>query len=133
VSDGTTEYKKGILYKNESYLIRGAVFEVYSEIGCKFVNAVYQECLESEFHKQRIPFVSQPVLQLFYQQEKLRQIYKPDSICYDKIIVKLKAVKEICNEHRARWHNYLKATGLLLECIVNFRQYSKANIERIVK
>lgn len=114
-------------------MIRGAVFEVYREMGCGFLEAVYQECLEKELHKQSIPFISQPELELFYKQEKLRQIYKPDLICYDKIIVELKAVKEICDEHRAQLHNYLKATKLELGFIVNFGHYPKASIERIVK
>jgi GxxExxY protein len=121
------------LFKEESYLIRGAVFEVYREMGCGFLEAVYQECLEKEFLKQSIPFVSQPVLELFYKKEKLQQSYKPDLICYDKIIIELKAVKEICDEHRAQLHNYLKATGLQLGFLINFGHYPKATIERIVK
>ncbi|MDD2759671.1 MAG: GxxExxY protein [Methylomonas sp.] len=129
----TQNTQKEFLYKNESYLIRGAVFEVYREMGCGFLEAVYQECLEKELHKQKIPFISQPEIELFYKQEKLRQIYKPDLICYDKIIVELKAVKEICDEHRAQLHNYLKATKLELGFIVNFGHYPKATIERIVR
>ena len=121
------------LFKEESYLIRGAVFEVYREMGCGFLEAVYQECLEKEFLKQSIPFVSQPVLELFYKKEKLQQSYKPDLICYDKIIIELKAVKEICDEHRAQLHNYLKATGLQLGVLIKFGHYPKATIERIVK
>ena len=121
------------LFKEESYLIRGAVFEVYREMGCGFLEAVYQECLEKEFLKQSIPFVSQPVLELFYKKEKLQQSYKPDLICYDKIIIELKAVKEICDEHRAQLHIYLKATGLQLGFLINFGHYPKATIERIVK
>lgn len=124
---------KELLYKDESYLIRGAVFEVYREMGCGFLEAVYQECLEKELLKQRIPFVSQPELELFYKQERLQQIYKPDLICYEKIIVELKSVKEICNDHRAQLHNYLKATGLQLGFLINFGHYPKATIERIVK
>ncbi len=122
-----------IQYKDESYLIRGAVFEVYREMGCGFLEAVYQECLEKEFRKQNIPFLSQPELELFYKQERLKQSYKPDLICYGKIIVELKAVKEICDEHRAQLHNYLKATGHRLGFLVNFGHYPKATIERVVK
>ncbi|MCB1191614.1 MAG: GxxExxY protein [Leptospiraceae bacterium] len=129
----TEKNKKDFLYKNESYLIRGAIFEVYREMGCGFLEAVYQECLEKEFLKQNIPFVSQPALELYYKQEKLQQVYKPDLICYDKIIIELKAVNEIKNEHRAQLHNYLKATGLQLGFLVNFGHYPKATIERIVK
>ena len=74
-------------------MIRGAVFEVYREMGCGFLEVVYQECLENEFNKQNIPFASQPELELFYKQKKLQQTYKPGFICYRKIIIELKAVK----------------------------------------
>jgi GxxExxY protein len=122
-----------LLYRDESYLIRGAVFEVYREMGCGFLEAVYQECLQREFCKQGIQFVSQAELTLFYKQEKLQQIYKADFICYGKIIVELKAAKELTNEHRAQLHNYLKATGISLGFLVNFGHYPKAIIERVVK
>jgi len=127
------EPPKDLLFKDESYLIRGAVFEVYREMGCGFLEAVYQECLQKEFNKQTIPFVPQPALELFYKQEKLDQIYRPDFICYGKIIVELKAVKELSDEHRAQLHNYLKATGLQLGFLVNFGHFPKATIDRIVK
>ena len=122
-----------LLYRDESYRIRGAVFEVYREMGCGFLEAVYQECLQREFCKQGIQFVSQAELTLFYKQEKLQQIYKADFICYGKIIVELKAAKELTNEHRAQLHNYLKATGISLGFLVNFGHYPKAIIERVVK
>lgn len=125
--------QKGLLYKEESYRIRGAVFEVYREMGAGFLEAVYQECLERELRSQQIPFVSQPALDLFYKQEKLNTMYRPDLICFGKIIVELKAVKEIANEHRAQLHNYLKATDLRLGFLVNFGHYPKATIERIIK
>lgn len=129
----TLNTRKGMLFREESYLIRGAVFEVYREMGCGFLEAVYQECLENELQKQGIPFASQPDLQLFYKGEKLKQSYKPDIICYGQIVLELKAVKEISNEHRAQLQNYLKASGLHLGFLVNFGHYPKATIERIVK
>lgn len=120
-------------HEEESYLIRGAIFEVYREMGCGFLEAVYQECLEKELGKQSIPFVAQQELVLHYKGERLVQIYKPDFICFERIIVELKAVKELAGEHRAQVHNYLKATGLELGLLVNFGHYPKAEIERIVK
>ena len=88
-------------YPKESYQIRGAIFEVYRQMGCGFLEAVYQECLEKELRKRAIPFVSQQELRLQYKGETLIQTYRPDLICYDLIIVELKAVKELANEHRA--------------------------------
>lgn len=120
-------------FGEESYRIRGAMFEVYREMGCGFLEAVYQECLEREFTLQGIPFVAQRELVLKYKGETLAQTYRPDFICYDRIIVELKAVKELANEHRAQIHNYLKATGMELGLLVNFGHYPKAEIERIVR
>jgi GxxExxY protein len=120
-------------FADESYRIRGAVFEVYREMGCGYLEAVYQECLEREFVRQGIPFAAQRELLLQYKGETLIQTYRPDFICYDRIIVELKAVKELANEHRAQVHNYLKATGLQLGLLVNFGHFPKAEIERIVR
>ncbi len=127
-----TEANQKILFKDECYKIQGAIFEVYREIGTGFLEAVYQECLEKEFINESISFVSQHELELFYKGEILKQKYKPDFICYDKIIIELKAVKEITSEHQAQVINYLKATKLQLGMIVNFGHYPKVEIKRIV-
>ncbi len=121
-----------ILYKNEVFLIQGAVFEVYRENGNGFLENVYQECLEKELCLCKIPFEAQKELLLTYKNETLKQTYKPDFICYEKIIVELKAVKEVGPEHRAQVFNYLKATGLRLGLLVNFGHYPKATVERII-
>ncbi|MCC6126701.1 MAG: GxxExxY protein [Pirellulales bacterium] len=122
-----------IVYKNESYAILGACFEVYKEKGCGFLEAVYQECLEIELALQNIPFHSQAELALEYKGRTLKQKYVPDAICYGKIIVELKAAKELADEHRAQVHNYLVATGMKLGLLVNFGHYPKLEYERIVK
>jgi len=121
-----------LLYERESYDIRGAIFEVYKEKGCGFLEPVYQECLEKELRLRGSPFVSQCELRLTYKGEPLTQTYKADLICHDKIIVELKAVKEIAPEHRAQVFNYLKATGLRLGLLVNFGHHPQVEIERIV-
>jgi GxxExxY protein len=122
---------EGIIYQEECYQIQGAIFEVYREKGCGFLEAVYQECLEKEFALSSIPFVAQQELQLTYKGQPLRQTYQPDFICYGKIIVELKAVKEIAPEHKAQVINYLKATGFKLALLVNFGSYPKATIIRL--
>jgi GxxExxY protein len=121
-----------ILYKEDCYIIQGAVFEVYKEMGSGFLEAVYQECLQKEFQRTDIPFRAQIELSLRYKDEPLIQTYKPDFICYDKIIVELKALKQTTAEHRAQVFNYLKATGFRLGLLVNFGHYPKAVIERII-
>lgn len=121
-----------ILFKEESYKIVGACFEVYNEKGCGFVEPVYQECLEIEFEMQGIPFRAQQQLQLNYKGRTLKQIYIPDFVCFDQIIVEIKAVSKLCDEHRAQVHNYLKATGFRLGLLVNFGSHPKLEYERIV-
>lgn len=126
------EKHEKILYKDECYAIQGAIFEVYREMGCGFLEAVYQECLEIELKGKAIPFISQKELLLTYKGEQLEQRYKPDLICYDKIIVELKAVSELGNDHKAQLINYLKATGHKLGLLVNFGHYPKVQIERMI-
>ena len=123
---------KDLLFKDECYGIQGAVFEVYREMGCGFLEAVYQECLEKELANREIPFVPQPVLQLIYKGETLRQTYRPDLICHGSIIVELKALLKTTDEHKAQVLNYLKATGKHLGLLVNFGCHPKATVERLV-
>lgn len=122
----------GLIFEEETFAIRGAVFEVYKEIGAGFLEGVYQECLEKEFGRRGITFVPQPEIRLNYKGEMLRQTYRPDFICYEQIIVELKAVKEIAPEHKAQVINYLKATEIKLGLLVNFGEYPKASITRLV-
>ena len=119
------------LYKEESYLIRGVCFEVYKEKGNGFLEPVYQECLEKELARQNIPFEAQVPLKLFYKGDPLRQSYVPDFICYGKIILEIKAVKKLTDEHRAQLFNYLKATSLKLGFLINFGHHPGIEIERI--
>jgi GxxExxY protein len=79
-----------------------------------------------------IPFNPQLELELRYKGRLLKHKYIPDFMCYDKIIIELKAVKALTDEHRAQVHNYLKATGLRLGLLVNFGHYPKLEYERIV-
>ncbi len=120
-----------ILFKDESYEIQGAIFDVYREMGCGFLEAVYQECLNKEFSKRGISFVAQQALQLSYKGMPLQQTYKPDFIWYGQIIVELKAVKAIAPEHKAQVINYLKASNIRLGLLVNFGSYPKASITRL--
>jgi GxxExxY protein len=122
-----------LVLEDESYRIRGAIFAVYKEIGCGFLEAIYQECLEKEFRHQGIPADPHKELPLYYKGELLMQTYRPDFICYDLVILEIKAVKELADEHRAQVHNYLKASGLQLGILVNFGHHSGAAIERIVR
>jgi GxxExxY protein len=117
-----------IVHKKESYAIVGACFEVYNEKGCGFLEPVYQECLGIEFEYQRIPAIAKPSLVLSYRGRILKQTYAPDYVCFGKIIVELKAVSALTDEHRAQLLNYLHATGFELGLLVNFGHYPKTGI-----
>ncbi|HEU5396437.1 MAG TPA: GxxExxY protein [Verrucomicrobiae bacterium] len=121
-----------IIYKIESFDILGACFEVYKEKGCGFLESVYQECLEMELRDRRIPFKPKFPICLKYKGRLLQSHYIPDLVCYDRIIVELKAVTALTDEHRAQVQNYLRATGMKLGFLINFAHFPKLEYERIV-
>jgi len=121
-----------LVYKDECYVIQGAIFEVYRQMGCGFLEGVYQECLERELRLCQIPFVAKPVLQMKYKGEVLQQTYQPDLVCFDSIILELKAVKEINPEHVAQLMNYQKAASMKLGLLANFGSHPKATVQRFV-
>ncbi len=121
----------GLIYEKESYHIRGAAFEVYKEMSNGYVEPVYQECMEKELTLRTIPYEAQKNLELTYKGAPLTQCYIPDIICFGKIIVELKAVKTLRDEHRAQILNYLKATGMRLGLLINFGHFPGVEIERI--
>jgi len=122
---------ENVMYQEECYQIQGAIYDVNGEMGSGFLEAVYQECLERELSRRQIPFESQKELELFYKGEPLTQKYIPDLICYGKIIVELKAIREIRPEHQAQLLNYLKAASMELGLLVNFGAYPKTEIIRM--
>src|SRR6266496_909628 len=122
-----------IIYKEQSYAIVGACFEVYNEKGCGFLEPVYQECLGIEFECQRIPAIAKPSLVLSYRGRVLLQTYQPGYVCLDKIILEIKAVSKLTDEHRAQLLNYLHAAGFELGLLVNFGHYPGLAYERIAQ
>jgi GxxExxY protein len=121
-----------LLYAKEAFRIQGAIFEVNRVMGRGFLEAVYQECLALEFSARGIPFREMPAVALSYKAAVLRQTYVPDFVCFEAIIVELKAAREIAVEHRAQVLNYLRATGLPVGLLVNFGGASRATVERFV-
>ncbi len=110
----------------------GACFSVYKNQGHGFSESVYQECMEIELSHCDIPYHSQTNLTLFYRGKALRHSYMPDLICFGKIIVELKAVKELMDEHRAQLLNYLKVSKLSLGLLINFGHYPNLQWQRLV-
>jgi GxxExxY protein len=124
--------KVQLIYKDESYAIIGACFAVYKDKGCGFLEPVYHECLEIELESQQIPFLSKPPQTLQYRGRTLVQTFTPDFICYGKIILEIKAVSALIDEHRAQVLNYLSATSCELALLVNFGHYPRIEYERLV-
>ena len=109
-----------ILYREESFAIIGACMKVHRTLGAGFLEAVYDEALEREFQNLKIPFKRQVKLDLYYGNQKLTKQYRADFICYDEIIVEIKAVSLIPTAFYAQLQNYLKCTNIELGMLINF-------------
>lgn len=105
-----------ILYKEESFAIIGACMKVHRSLGAGFLEAVYEEALEKEFHIQKIPFKRQVKLSLYYDKQLLKKQYRADFVCYDTIILEIKAVSQIAFPFYTQLTNYLKCTNLDWVC-----------------
>ena len=103
-----------------TYKIIGCAMEVHKELGCGFLEAVYQEALGKEFAYQAISFKPQPIIQISYKGKPLDKTYQPDFICYKEIIVEIKAISNLSGIEEAQLINYLKATGLKVGLLINF-------------
>jgi GxxExxY protein len=121
-----------LVHERETCDILGACFEVYREMGCGFLEAVYQECLALEFDRRGIPYRALVPLELHFKGQLLRKRYEADFICHDKVLVEIKAVGELTDEHRAQLHNYLHGTGLRVGLLVNFGHHPLVEHERCV-
>jgi|SRR5581483_3977447 GxxExxY protein len=119
-----------LLFKDEVYKIVGAAMEVYNEKGVGFLEEVYQECLEIELETRGIPFVSQKELPLYYKGRLLKKKYRADFVCYDKIVVEIKALERLSTNEEAQILNYLKATKLEVGVLINFGARNKLEWDR---
>ena len=113
-----------LLFERESYAIIGAAQEVHKILGCGFLEAVYQEALSLEFSKRNIPFIKEKELTIKYKDLVLSKSYVADFVCFDKIIVEIKALSQLATDQESQVLNYLKATGFKLGLLFNFGQKS---------
>ena len=100
---------KNIVLPQESFNIIGAAMEVHKIIGCGFTEVIYQEALEEEIKIRNIPYSREKTFPVTYKGKQLSKYFRPDFVCYDKVIVELKAVSEFTDEHFSQVLNYLKA------------------------
>ncbi len=119
-----------LIYKEEAYAIVGAAIEVHKTLGKGFLEPVYQEALEIEAALRKLPFVPQPQVQIEYKEHLLQKGYVPDFIFYDKIVVEIKALKELTSHEEAQILNYLKATEHKVGVLINFGSLGKLEWRR---
>ena len=111
-----------LVYKEESAKIVGAIFEVHKRLGVGLLEKVYQEALAIELKHCNIPFEREKRFDVYYRNQKLDVQYIADFVCYDKIIVELKAVSELTDVHKAQVRNYLTITNYELGILCNFNE-----------
>ena len=108
------------LYQEETYSIIGCAIEVHKVLGSGFLEAVYHEALEIEFNNNFVQYESEKNITVVYKGVKLNKIYKSDFVCYDKIIVEIKATSFLSTNHEAQLLNYLKASSFRIGLLFNF-------------
>lgn len=120
-----------ILFKVESYKIIGACMEVHKKLGTGFLESVYSEALEIEFKTAGIPYEKEKKLPVFYDDKPLNKYFRADFVCYDSIIIELKATKYLVEADRQQTLNNIKATKFKLGLLINFGT-SSLTYKRIV-
>ncbi len=121
-----------LIYKDESYAIVGAAQEVYYQLGTGFLEAVYQEAMEIEMFRREIPFEPQKQLFIDYKGTILKKEYYADFVCYEKIIVELKAESALCGRDVSQLLNYQKAAKMRVGLLFNFGSVGKLEWKRYV-
>ena len=115
----------------KTFEIIGAAMEVHRELGSGFLEAVYQEALSIEFGLKKIPFKKEIELPIRYKEAVLSTSYRADYICYDDVIVELKAITQMTGKEESQIINYLKATRLKIGLLLNFGS-SKLEYKRFI-
>ncbi len=122
----------GIILADESYAIVGAAIEVHRELGPGFLEAVYQEAMQIELAERRIPFEAQKRIIVRYKEHTLNRDYVADFVCYEQVIVEIKALSRLSGKEEAQTLNYLNATEFKLGILLNFGSHGKLEWKRLV-
>ena len=113
-----------LLFEEKTYRIIGTCMKVHQSLGSGFLESVYQEALEKEFAKDGIENIRHKKLNINYNGVKLKKYFIADFVCYDKIILELKASSFIHKDSESQLLNYLKATNYEVGLLINFGQRS---------
>jgi GxxExxY protein len=115
----------------QTYAIIGAAMEIHQQLGCGFLEAVYHQAMMLELTARAIPYQREVPLVIQYKGQPLPCGYRADFVCYDDVLVELKAIKQLTSVERAQVIHYLRATGLKRALLLNFGSQS-LEYERIV-
>ena len=122
-----------LLLKDEVYAIVGAAMEVHRELGPGFLEGVYQEALKVELEGRGVPFEAEKRLAISYKGRELERVYVADLVCFNQVIVELKALDRLSGHEAAQLLNYLKATGLRVGLLINFGSPGRLEWKRFVR
>ncbi len=109
-----------LILKDEVFAIVGAAMEVHNVLGCGFLEPVYQEALEIELSKRKIPYTPQKQLPIYYKGHRLKRAYVPDYTAFEKIVIEIKAISTLSSLEESQLLNYLKASNLKVGLLINF-------------
>ncbi|MBZ0068292.1 MAG: GxxExxY protein [Thiobacillus sp.] len=122
-----------LVFRDEVYAVVGAAIEVHRELGAGFLEAVYQETMERELAYRNIPFSPQCEFVINYKGQPLGKRYVCDLLCFEGILVEIKAMDKLTGREEAQLINYLKAAGLPVGLLINFGSHGKLEWRRLVK
>ena len=122
-----------LLLREEVYAVIGAAIEVHREMGCGFMEAVYQESLQLEMFMRDVPFESLKPLPVHYKGQRLKKEYVADFVCYGQLIIEIKSMEKLTSREEAQLLNYLHATGLRVGVLINFGSDGKLEWKRMVR
>jgi GxxExxY protein len=126
------EHVKAEIFKVEGYRLMGAAFEVYNDRGYGMAEEIYQESLEIELELRTIPFIAKQNITCFYKGRELKKRYIPDLFVFGCVVVELKAVTELTQEHEAQLFNYLRITRNPVGYLINFGHKNELQWKRLI-
>ena len=113
-----------LLFEEDTHKIIGACMQVHQKLGSGFLESVYQEALEIEFQKQKIPFIRHQKLPVLFEGKPLNKFFVADFVCYNSIILEIKAAGFFHPDNSKQVLNYLKSTNFQVGLLINFGQPS---------
>ena len=122
-----------LILKKEVYAVVGAAIDVHRELGPGFLESIYQEAMEIELSSRNVPFVAQQPIAVQYKGVTLKKQYFADLVCFEQIIVEIKALARLSGTEQAQLLNYLKGTGFPIGILINFGSHGKLEWKRLVK